>query len=75
MPASERDVKIAYNEPRPPLTRCRLAPYLWSASGICRLLEEARAPRPPLRAATHETLFGLFGRQPLSTFAPRRQLA
>ena len=42
-----------------PTRRHRPAPYLWSASGICRLLEGARALRPPLRAATHETLFGL----------------
>jgi integrase/recombinase XerD len=43
-----------------PSRRHRPAPYLWSASGICALLEGARALRPPLRAATHETLFGLF---------------
>jgi integrase/recombinase XerD len=43
-----------------PSRRHRPAPYLWSARGICRLLEGARALRPPLRAATHETLFGLF---------------
>ncbi|HEX9497204.1 MAG TPA: integrase [Mycobacterium sp.] len=43
-----------------PSRRHRPAPYLWSASGICRLLQGARALRPPLRAATHETLFGLF---------------
>ncbi len=49
--ATARCVPVA---PPPP------GPYLWSASGICRLLQEARALRPPLRAATHETLFGLF---------------
>jgi integrase len=43
-----------------PSRRHRPAPYLWSARGICRLLQGARALRPPLRAATHETLFGLF---------------
>ena len=43
-----------------PSRRHRPAPYLWSARDICRLLEGARALRPPLRAATHETLFGLF---------------
>ena len=42
-----------------PSRRHRPSPYLWSASGICRLLEAAQALRPPLRAATHETLFGL----------------
>lgn len=39
--------------------RHRPTPYLWSQSDICRLLEGARALRSPLRAATHETLFGL----------------
>ena len=34
-------------------------PYLWSQDEIRRLLEGARALRPPLRAATHEALFGL----------------
>ena len=42
-----------------PSRRHRPSPYLWSASGICRLLDGAQALRPPLRAATHETLFGL----------------
>jgi integrase/recombinase XerD len=42
-----------------PTRRYRPTPYLWSASGICRLLEGARTLRPPLRAATHEALFGL----------------
>ena len=37
----------------------RPMPYLWSANEICRLLEACRRLRPPLRAATHETLFGL----------------
>ena len=37
----------------------RPTPYLWSQEDICRLLEEARTLRPPLRAATHEALFGL----------------
>jgi integrase len=37
----------------------RPTPYLWSASDIRRLLEAARTLRPPLRAATFETLFGL----------------
>lgn len=37
----------------------RPAPYLWSHADICRLLEAARSLRPPLRAATHEALFGL----------------
>ena len=34
-------------------------PYLWPHSDIGRLLEGARTLRSPLRAATHETLFGL----------------
>jgi integrase len=42
-----------------PAHRHRPAPYLWSQEEICRLLEEARALTSPLRAATHEALFGL----------------
>ena len=44
-----------------PSRRHRPAPYLWSPAR--HLSPAARAPRalrPPLRAATHETLFGLF---------------
>lgn len=37
----------------------RPTPYLWSQQEICRLLQAARTLRPPLRAATHEALFGL----------------
>jgi integrase len=37
----------------------RRAPYLWSENDICRLLQETGQLRPPLRAVTHETLFGL----------------
>lgn len=37
----------------------RPTPYLWSQQAICRLLEKARALRPPLRAASLEALFGL----------------
>jgi integrase/recombinase XerD len=37
----------------------RPTPYLWSERDICRLLEQARALRPPLRAASYEALFGL----------------
>jgi integrase/recombinase XerD len=37
----------------------RPAPYLWSEAEVRRLLEAARGIRPPLRAATHEALFGL----------------
>ncbi len=37
----------------------RPAPYLWSEAEVRRLLEAARALRPPLRAATHEAFFGL----------------
>ncbi len=42
-----------------PARRHRPAPYLWSAQDICRLLSGARALRSPLRATTHEALFGL----------------
>jgi integrase len=37
----------------------RPAPYLWSQRDIARLLDAARALRPPLKAATCEALFGL----------------
>jgi integrase/recombinase XerD len=42
-----------------PARRHRPAPYLFSQRDICRILEAARALRPPLRAATHEAIFGL----------------
>jgi integrase/recombinase XerD len=42
-----------------PTSRHRPTPYLWSNRDVCRLLEHARSLHPPLRAATHETLFGL----------------
>lgn len=42
-----------------PTRRHRPAPFLWSQRDICRLLDGARALRWPLRAATHEALFGL----------------
>ena len=42
-----------------PARRHRPAPYLFSQRDICRILVAARALRPPLRAATHETIFGL----------------
>jgi integrase/recombinase XerD len=42
-----------------PTRRHRPAPYLWSQRDIGRLLNGARALPSPLRAATHETLFGL----------------
>jgi integrase/recombinase XerD len=42
-----------------PARRHRPAPYLWSHSEVCRLLEAARRLRPRLRAATCEALFGL----------------
>jgi integrase/recombinase XerD len=42
-----------------PTRRHRPTPYLWSQRDVCRLLEAARSLRPPLRAATHEALFGL----------------
>jgi integrase/recombinase XerD len=37
----------------------RPTPYLWSQQDIGRLLEAARALRPPLKAASFEALFGL----------------
>ena len=37
----------------------RRTPYLWASVDVCRLLDATRALRPPLRAATYETLFGL----------------
>lgn len=37
----------------------RPAPYLWSKEEITALLEATRQIQPELRAATHETLFGL----------------
>jgi integrase/recombinase XerD len=42
-----------------PTRRHRPTPYLWSQGEICRLIEGAQALRSPLRAATHEALFGL----------------
>ncbi len=39
--------------------RSRPTPYLWSRGEINRLLAGARAMTNPLRAATHEALFGL----------------
>jgi integrase/recombinase XerD len=37
----------------------RPAPYLWSARDIRRLLHAASELRPPLKAASYQTLFGL----------------
>lgn len=42
-----------------PTRRHRCAPFLWSADDITGLLEAAGTLRHPLRAATHQTLFGL----------------
>lgn len=42
-----------------PARRHRPAPYLWSQGDIAGLLAGARALPSPLRAATHEALFGL----------------
>jgi integrase/recombinase XerD len=42
-----------------PARRHRPTPYLWSPQDIGGLLEGARALRPPLRAVTHEAIFGL----------------
>ena len=42
-----------------PTRRQRATPYLFSQQDICRLLEEARQLRHPMRAASYEALFGL----------------
>ena len=42
-----------------PATRQRLAPYIYSQTEIAALMSQARALRPPSRAATLETLIGL----------------
>jgi integrase len=42
-----------------PARRHRPAPYLFSQRDIRRILQAARALRPPLRAATCEAIFGL----------------
>ena len=42
-----------------PTTRRRPAPYLFSERDVERVLKAARALASPLRAATHEALFGL----------------
>jgi integrase/recombinase XerD len=42
-----------------PHRRQRATPYLFSQQDICRLLEEARRLRNPMRAASYEALFGL----------------
>ena len=42
-----------------PARKHRPAPYLWSPQDIGRLLDGAGKLRPPLRAHTYETLFGL----------------
>jgi integrase/recombinase XerD len=42
-----------------PARRYRPAPYLFSQRDIGRILQAARALRPPLRAATCEAIFGL----------------
>jgi integrase/recombinase XerD len=42
-----------------PTRRHRPSPYLFCQRDICRILEASRALRPPLRAATHEAIFGL----------------
>lgn len=42
-----------------PARRHRPDPYLWSQQDIGRLLQAARTLRPPLKAVTHEALFGL----------------
>lgn len=42
-----------------PTNRRRPAPYLFTEHDVDRILQAARSLRSPLRAATHETLFGL----------------
>jgi integrase len=42
-----------------PSSAPRPTPYLWSAADIAALLQAAQALPSPLRAATHEALFGL----------------
>jgi integrase/recombinase XerD len=42
-----------------PATRQRVPPYIYSEGEIAALMEAARALKPPLRAATFETLIGL----------------
>jgi len=42
-----------------PKRRSRSSPYLYTASDIAKLMQAARLLRPPLRAATYETLIGL----------------
>ena len=39
----------------------RVTPYIYSPAEIGRLVSAARQLHPPLRAATHEALFGLLG--------------
>lgn len=41
------------------VSRRRPAPYLYSSDEVVLILEMTRLMRPPLRAATHKTLFGL----------------
>ena len=42
-----------------PSVTARPRPWIWAEADITRLLAAARALRPPLRAATYETLLGL----------------
>jgi integrase/recombinase XerD len=42
-----------------PSRAARQIPHLWSQTEVSALLEATRQLRPPLRAATHEALFGL----------------
>jgi len=42
-----------------PHHKCRIAPYLYSPTEICALIEAAGQLTPPLRAATWQTLIGL----------------
>jgi integrase/recombinase XerD len=42
-----------------PTRVARRNPHLWSQAEVCALLAAARQLQPPLRAVTHEALFGL----------------
>ncbi len=50
----------------------RPVPYLWSDADIRRLLVAARALRPPLKAASHEALFGLLAVTACASAKPSR---
>jgi integrase len=62
VPGALRMIEETTEVPPPgifPATRRRPTPYLFSERDVERVLEAARALASPLRAATHEALFGL----------------